>query len=132
VDISPLDYRAWYGLGQTYEMLRMPFYALYYFRKTTVLRPYDARMWCALASCYDALGRADDAIKCYERAACHVDKYGGLRVLADSHCKFTHVLLSVSGLLLHLQRGHRYLEAGSAVPSARQRPTSRTALLHIR
>ena len=23
MDISPVDYRAWYGLGQTYEMLHM-------------------------------------------------------------------------------------------------------------
>ena len=33
VDLSPRDYRAWYGLGQTYELLRMPYYALYYFRR---------------------------------------------------------------------------------------------------
>lgn len=39
------DYRAWYGLGQTYEILQMHFYSLYYFRKATALRPYDARMW---------------------------------------------------------------------------------------
>lgn len=32
VDINPLDYRAWYGLGQTYEILQMPHYALYYFQ----------------------------------------------------------------------------------------------------
>ncbi|KAG7559758.1 Tetratricopeptide repeat [Arabidopsis thaliana x Arabidopsis arenosa] len=30
VDINPCDYRAWYGLGQAYEMMGMPFYALYY------------------------------------------------------------------------------------------------------
>ena len=30
VDIDPRDYRAWYGLGQMYEMLHMHFYALYY------------------------------------------------------------------------------------------------------
>ena len=33
MDLSPRDYRAWYGLGQTYELLRMPYYALYYFRR---------------------------------------------------------------------------------------------------
>jgi anaphase-promoting complex subunit 8 len=32
-DCNPKDYRAWYGLGQTYEILSMFFYALYYFRK---------------------------------------------------------------------------------------------------
>jgi hypothetical protein len=32
VDLNPRDYRAWYGLGQTYELLHMPYYALFYFR----------------------------------------------------------------------------------------------------
>jgi anaphase-promoting complex subunit 8 len=35
VDLNPKDYRAWYGLGQTYELLQMPFYALNYFRRAT-------------------------------------------------------------------------------------------------
>ena len=35
MDLSPRDYRAWYGLGQTYELLHMPFYALHYFRRAT-------------------------------------------------------------------------------------------------
>lgn len=35
VDLNPRDYRAWYGLGQTYELLHMPFYALNYFRRAT-------------------------------------------------------------------------------------------------
>lgn len=42
VDISPRDYRAWYGLGQTYELLHMPYYALYYFRRCVSL-PESAR-----------------------------------------------------------------------------------------
>ena len=29
VDINPRDYRAWYGLGQTYELLLQPYYALF-------------------------------------------------------------------------------------------------------
>ena len=74
VDINAKDYRAWYGLGQTYEILAMPYYALFYYRKVrararararampyyalfyyrkaTALRPYDSRMWCAMAGCY--------------------------------------------------------------------------------
>lgn len=32
------SYRAWYGLGQTYEILKMPFYSLYYYRKAHQLR----------------------------------------------------------------------------------------------
>ena len=49
VELNSCDYRAWYGLGQTYEMLHMPYYALHYFRRATQLRPKDARMWCAAA-----------------------------------------------------------------------------------
>lgn len=37
------DFRAWYGLAQTYELLRMPLYALFYFRRACALRPGDAR-----------------------------------------------------------------------------------------
>lgn len=33
MDVNPHDYRAWYGLGQTYELVNMPYYALYYFRR---------------------------------------------------------------------------------------------------
>lgn len=33
------DYRAWYGLGQAYEMLHLFAYALHYYQKATVLRP---------------------------------------------------------------------------------------------
>lgn len=42
VDLNPRDYRAWYGLGQTYELLHMPFYALHYFRRATQARPLSA------------------------------------------------------------------------------------------
>ena len=76
VDVNGRDYRAWYGLGQTYEILNMYFYALYYYRKAAVLRPRDARMWIAIAQCYEKLNRDDDAIKGYERAAQHDDQEG--------------------------------------------------------
>lgn len=33
VDLSAHDFRAWYGLGQAYELLKMPYYALYYYRR---------------------------------------------------------------------------------------------------
>ena len=84
-DVNRKDYRAWYGLGQTYELLGEPFYALSYYQKATALRPYDARMWTALATCYEKLKRSvysylvvsdaevgydsvPDAIKAYQRA----------------------------------------------------------------
>lgn len=71
VDISPRDFRVWYGLGQIYEMMGMPFYALHYFRKSSHLQPNDARLWIAMAQCYgsDPLQMIEGAIKCYERAA---------------------------------------------------------------
>jgi len=32
------------------------------------LRPDDARMWCAMAQCYDLMDRKLEALKCYEKA----------------------------------------------------------------
>lgn len=52
-DCNPRDYRAWYGLGQTYELLDMPQYAIQYYNKATALRPFDWRMWHALAQVYE-------------------------------------------------------------------------------
>lgn len=70
VEISPRDYRAWYGLGQTYELLQMPHYALYYYHKAAAVRPGDARMWAALGQCYDGegVGLARAAVRCYQKA----------------------------------------------------------------
>ena len=86
VDMNPRDYRAWYGLGQTYEILKMPLYSLYYYQKAAQLRPSDARMWCeratregactegampcrcAVANCHESLGQREDAVRCYRRA----------------------------------------------------------------
>lgn len=115
VELNPRDYRAWYGLGQTYELLRMPFYALYYFRRATQLRPHDARMWCAMGQCYenDQLQSVDKdkmevaAIRCYRRAVQNKDREGialhklvrphSLRGLTDSftgccfYSTYTHI-----------------------------------------
>ena len=83
MDLNPRDYRAWYGLGQTYELLNMPNYALYYFRRATQLRPSDARMWCAMGQCHEheQLGQIEAAIRCYHRAVDHNDREG-------EQCKF--------------------------------------------
>lgn len=90
VDINPRDYRAWYGLGQAYELLMMPYYAIYYFRRATQLRPFDSRMWNAMGQCYfsEQLGRADSAtaaaIHCFKRAVDNGDREGtALDKLAD-------------------------------------------------
>ena len=37
-DVNPKDYRAWYGLGQAYELLDMPMYAIEYYNRATALR----------------------------------------------------------------------------------------------
>ena len=56
--------------------MNMLLYALYYYRKAAALRPYDARMWCAMGSCYLSLDRRQEAIKSYERAINNVDREG--------------------------------------------------------
>lgn len=76
VDVNPKDFRAWYGLGQTYEFLQMHLYSLFYYKKAASLRPYDARMWCAMGGSYIGLGRKQDAIRAYERAVSHSDLEG--------------------------------------------------------
>jgi hypothetical protein len=37
-DVNRKDYRAWYGLGQAYELLSMHHYSLYYYQRATALR----------------------------------------------------------------------------------------------
>ena len=38
VNVNRKDYRAWYGLGQAYELLNMHQYALHYYQHATALR----------------------------------------------------------------------------------------------
>lgn len=47
------------------------YYALFYYRRAMMLRPDDARMWCAMAQCYDLMGRKVEAESC---AANHLDE----------------------------------------------------------
>lgn len=68
VDINRRDYRAWYGLGQTYERLEMFQYALWYYKKAAGLRPWDGKMWMAVGTCLQKLGRERDGIKALKRA----------------------------------------------------------------
>jgi anaphase-promoting complex subunit 8 len=68
IDYNHRDYRALNGLGQTYEALKMHYYALTYYQRATAIRPYDGRMWCAMAECYEYLDQDLAAIKCYTRA----------------------------------------------------------------
>jgi anaphase-promoting complex subunit 8 len=87
---SARDYRAWYGLGQTYEILQMHSHSLFYFSKAAALRPYDPRLWCALAESFEKLDRIDDAIKCYLRAEGNQDREGiALLRLAKLHAQLS-------------------------------------------
>jgi len=40
LDLNRSDYRAWYGLGQVYEMLEMHYYALYYYEHALVYKSF--------------------------------------------------------------------------------------------
>ena len=51
--VNPRDYRAWYGIGQTYELLKMHAYCLYYYMEAQRLRPTDSRMIVALGMFFD-------------------------------------------------------------------------------
>lgn len=53
VELNPRDYRAWYGLGQTYELLHMPVYALHYYQRATQV-PCVPQLFqaCAIHWCY--------------------------------------------------------------------------------
>lgn len=57
LEVNRRDYRAWYGLGQTYEILKMHFYCLYYYKKAHELRPNDSRMLVALGESYEKLNK---------------------------------------------------------------------------
>ncbi|KAF7727059.1 anaphase-promoting complex component apc8 [Apophysomyces ossiformis] len=67
IDFNCRDYGAWHGLGQAYEMLKLPHNALYYFQKAVDLRPKDARMWKSLAGCFTLLQRDTEARDCYQK-----------------------------------------------------------------
>ena len=66
------DFRALYALGQAYELRQMYAYAAHYFARVCRMRPFDSRMWCAMADCEQKMGNAEGAVKAYERAEeCH-------------------------------------------------------------
>ncbi|VDK40812.1 unnamed protein product [Gongylonema pulchrum] len=67
-DTDPQDYRGWYGLGQLYDILKMPSYSLYYYQKAHTCRPNDSRMLVALGEVYVRLSRIADAQNCYLKA----------------------------------------------------------------
>ena len=77
VDVNRRDYRAWYGLGQTYEVLEMHAYALWYYKRAAGLRPWDGKMWMAVGSCLQKMGRNLEGIKALKRALLAESYYDG-------------------------------------------------------
>ena len=61
VDLNPRDYRAWYGLGQTYEILQMFFYALHYYR---TLRLYGFRSTNSTTDTNSNTTRCTSTVRC--------------------------------------------------------------------
>lgn len=80
IEVNRRDYRAWYGLGQTYEILKMPFYAIYYYKQAQFLRPHDSRMILALGEAYEKQDKIQDALKCYYKA-CNVGDIEGMALI---------------------------------------------------
>ncbi|KAG6888244.1 hypothetical protein C0995_009557 [Termitomyces sp. Mi166 len=74
-DVNRKDYRAWYGLGQAYELLSMHHYALHYYQHATALRPYDVRLWQAQGMCYEEIGRLREAVECLKHALIPADPH---------------------------------------------------------
>ena len=75
LDVNKRDYRAWYGLGQTYELLKMPFYCLYYYKQAQELRPSDSRMLVALGESYEKLDKLPVSCEQYWKRKGKKDKY---------------------------------------------------------
>jgi anaphase-promoting complex subunit 8 len=67
-EVNWLDYRAWYGLGQTYEILKMPQFSQYHYKRAQALRPNDSRMLIALGEANEKVDKPKDAMKCYYKA----------------------------------------------------------------
>ena len=103
-------YRAWYGLGQAYEILGLLQFSSYYYSQAAALCPRDGRLWVALGGVFERIGRVHDAIMCYERAQVVPERYVHSVSSADlarhsmwcwlcvargqdhAHCCWTHVL----------------------------------------
>uniref|UniRef100_A0A915PR80 Cdc23 domain-containing protein n=1 Tax=Setaria digitata TaxID=48799 RepID=A0A915PR80_9BILA len=68
IEADSHDYRGWYGLGQLYDILKMPSYSLYYYQQAHKCKPDDSRMLVALGEVYVRLSQIPDAQKCFLKA----------------------------------------------------------------
>ena len=68
IEVDSRDFRAWYGLGQTHEILKMHHYSLYYYQQALKLRPNDSRMLMAVGCAYKLLNKPQQAKICFWKA----------------------------------------------------------------
>lgn len=55
-------------MGQLYEILKLPAYALYYYQQAVRCNPTDSRMLVATGVVLARLKRIDDAERCFKKA----------------------------------------------------------------
>ena len=68
INLDRTDPRAWYGLGQLYEILKLPNISLENYLEAHKLKPHDTRITIALADTYEKLEWFDQALTYYRRA----------------------------------------------------------------
>ena len=68
LETNQREFRAWFGLGQAYSLLRKPTEALFYFKQAKELRPEDPRMWLALGNTFVSLNKTAEARISFLRA----------------------------------------------------------------
>ncbi|KAK6027299.1 hypothetical protein OSTOST_06671 [Ostertagia ostertagi] len=42
IEVDPQDYRGWYGLGQMYDIIKMPTYSLFYYQQAHLCKLYES------------------------------------------------------------------------------------------
>lgn len=65
LEINKYEYRAWYGLGQTFEILGMFKHSLFFFKQAQLLRPFDSRLIIAVGNVYEKLKNIEMAFQSY-------------------------------------------------------------------
>ena len=83
-------------MGQTYELLNMHFYALFYYRKAMMLQPTDARLWSARAPIF-SLRRVQEFVAAFS--------FGGAKIFQKLSSWVLHVPTRQNGLKMYLFNG---------------------------
>ncbi|EGT47863.1 CBN-MAT-3 protein [Caenorhabditis brenneri] len=88
IEIDSTDHRGWYGLGQMYDIMKMPTYSLFYYQEAQKCKPHDSRLLVALGEVYSKINKIEDAEKCFTGAYLFGDVEGNaLWNLAKLHEK---------------------------------------------